>query len=151
MDRGICAALTAAFALTACSGIKTYPNTLPKNLRVHATVSKVSAALHIYSVDARCQTDYQGTVQLDKPSVDVGIPAGRTILLSVTFFSSSFLRSSSSTTRHETLLTPRSGYSYDMKVSYVDDMYEVALREIDPHRSSSREIGRASPSGCKPS
>ncbi len=149
MNRRIHATLLAASLLAGCSGIKTYPDTLPKNLRIQATISKVQAALHIHRVDAGCQTEYQGTVQLDKPSVEVGIPAGRQSLVAVTFSSSSFLGGSSSSVRYDTLLTPRAGYTYDVKVSYLDNIYNVTVREIDPRSSSSREIGRRDPTACK--
>ncbi|TMG78154.1 MAG: hypothetical protein E6H75_04390 [Betaproteobacteria bacterium] len=149
MNRRIYATLLAASLLAGCSGIKTYPDTLPKNLRIHATISKVQAALHIHRVDAGCQTEYQGTVQLDKPSVEIGIPAGRPSLVAFTFSSSSFLSGSSSSVRYDTLLTPRAGYIYDVKVSYLDNIYNVTVREIDPRSSSSREIGRRDLRACK--
>jgi len=149
MNRRVCATLLAASLLAGCSGIKTYPDTLPKNLRIHATISKVQAALHIHRVDAGCQTEYQGTVQLDKPSVEIGIPAGRPSLVAFTFSSSSFLSGSSSSVRYDTLLTPRAGYIYDVKVSYLDNIYNVTVREIDPRSSSSREIGRRDLRACK--
>jgi len=149
MNRRLYAVLLAASLLAGCSGVKTYPDTLPKNLRIHATVSKVQAALHIHRVDASCQTEYQGTVQLDKPSLEVGVPAGRSSLMAFTFSSSSFLGGSSSSIRYETLLTPRAGYTYDVKVSYLDNIYSVTVREIDPRGSSSREIGRRDLRACK--
>jgi hypothetical protein len=149
MNRRRYAALLAAGLLAGCSGIKTYPDTFPKNLRIHATISKVQAELHVHRVDAGCQTEYQGTVQLDKPSVEVGIPAGRQSLVAFTFSSSSFLSGSSSSVRYDTLLTPRAGYTYDVKVSYLDNIYSVTVREIDPRRSSSREIERRDLRACK--
>jgi hypothetical protein len=149
MSRCTCAALLAAGLLAGCSGIKTYPDTLPKNLRIHTAISKVQAALHVHRVDASCQTEYQGTVQLDKPSIEVGVPAGRSSLMAFTFSSSSFLGGSSSSIRYETLLTPRAGYTYDVKASYLDSIYSVTIREIDPRGSSSREIGRRDLRTCK--
>ncbi|HKC54024.1 MAG TPA: hypothetical protein VKC33_05225 [Burkholderiales bacterium] len=148
MNRRICGILLAASLFAGCSGIKTYPDTLPKNMHVRTETSKVRAELHIHRVDANCLTEYQGTVQLDKPSVEVGIPAGRQSLVAFTFSSSSFLRGSSTSVRYDTLLTPRAGYTYDVKVSYLDRMYNVAIREIDPRKSSSREIERKSLKTC---
>jgi len=149
MNRRLYAALLAAGLLAGCSGIKTYPDTAPRNLRIHAAISKVQAALHVHRVDAGCQTEYQGTVRLDKPSIEVGVPAGRSSLMAFTFSSSSFLGGSSSSIRYETLLTPRAGYTYDVKVSYLDDIYSVTVREIDPRGSSSREIERRDLRACK--
>src|SRR6266446_768469 len=149
MTRRLYPSLLAASLLAGCSGAKTYPDTLPKNMHVRTETSKVRAELHIHRVDANCLTEYQGTVQLDKPSVEVGIPAGRQSLVAVTFSSSSFLGGSSSSVRYDTLLTPRAGYTYDVKVSYLDNIYNVTVREIDPRSSSSREIGRRDPTACK--
>src|SRR2546428_2712248 len=100
-----------------CSGINTDPDPLAKNIPARTeTSSNVRAALHIHRVDPNCLTEYQGTVQLDKPSVEVGIPAGRMSLVAFTFSSSSFLRGSSRSVRSDTLLTARPGYTYDVRV-----------------------------------
>ena len=64
------------------------------------------------------------------------------------FSSSSFLAGSSGSIRYETLLKPRAGYTYDVKVSYFDNIYNVTIREIDPRKSSSREIERRSLQAC---
>jgi len=148
MKRRLYAVLLAASLLAGCSGAKIYPDALPKNMHVRTETSNMRTELHIHRVDANCLTEYQGTVQLDKPSVEVGIPAGRQSLLAITFSSSSFLTGSSRSVRYDTLLTPRAGYTYDVTVSYVDRMYNVAIREIDSRKSSSREIERRSLKAC---
>ncbi len=149
MNRRVYAVLLSASLLAGCSGAKTYPDTLPKNMHVRTEISKVRAELHIHRVDANCLTEYQGTVQLDKPSVEIGIPAERQSLVAFTFSSSSFLSGSSSSVRYDTLLTPRAGYTYDVRVSYLDNIYNVAIREIGPRGSSSREIGRRDLRSCR--
>lgn len=132
--------------LTGCSGIKTYPNTLYKNLHIKTQTdsgsmfSKVRAAVDIYRVDADCKTEYEGTVQLKNPSFDVGIPADRLTYLVFVFSSSGFLSSSSSTITYNTLLRPRVGYDYDINVSYIDDIYNVVIWETHPRKKKSREI-----------
>src|SRR2546423_1228843 len=148
MTRRLYPSLLSASLLAGCSGAKTYPDTLPKNMHVRTETSKVRAELHIHRVDSNCLTEYQGTVQLDRPSVEIGIPVGRQSLVAFTFSSSSFLTGSSTSVRYDTLLTPRAGYTYDVKVSYVDRMYNVAIREIDPRKSSSREIEPMSLKTC---
>jgi len=151
MKRRLYAVLLAAGLLAGCSGAKIYPDALPKNIHVRTETSNMRAELHIHRVDANCLTEYQGTVQLDKPSVEVGIPAGRQSLVAITFSSSSFLTGSSRSVRYDTLLTPRAGYNYDVTVGYVDRMYNVAIREIDSRKSSSREIERRSLKACSAS
>ncbi len=150
MKRRLYAVPLAAGLLAGCSGAKTYPDALPKNIHVRTETSNMRAELHIHRVDANCLTEYQGTVRLDKPSVEVGIPAGRQSLVAFTFSSSSFLTGSSRSVRYDTLLTPRAGYTYDVKVSYLDSIYNVTIREIDPRKSSSREIERRDLRACKP-
>jgi len=157
MIRSGCLALVAAGMLAACSMTKTYPEMQPRNLKIYGEASSgsmfstVRAAVHIYSVDAKCRTEYQGTTRNEGRPTEIGIPAGRTSLLAVTFSSSSFLGNWNTSMRYETLLTPRAGYLYDMKISYADDIYNVALRELDPRRSSGRDLARVSPDACKPS
>jgi hypothetical protein len=150
-----CAAvlLAGAALLGACSGIKTYPNDLPKNLRVTTEATSGSAfssmrvALHIHQVDAGCRTEYQGTVELNEPSIGVGIPSGRMSLLIFTFSGSSFLGGTSSSTRYETLLQPRAGYTYDARARYRDGIYHVEIRESGP-RQPGREVERKGLADC---
>ena len=140
--------------LSGCSGIKTYPNDLPKNLQVRTEATSGSAfssmrvALHIHQVDAQCRTEYQGTVQLNEPSIGVGVPPGRMSYLVFAFSGSSFLGGSSSSTRYETLLQPRAGYTYDARARYKDGIYHVEIRENDPRRSTGREIERRGLDQC---
>jgi len=142
-------ALFVAGLLAGCSGIKTYPDTRPKNLRVHTAVSSVRAALDVHRVGTSCETEYQGTVPLDSSSVEIGLPAERLSYVVFRFSSSSFLTGSSRSLSYGTLIRPRAGYTYDVKVRYQDDMYNVSIREIDLRKSSSREVERRDLSACK--
>lgn len=156
MKRGFGAVLLAASLLSGCSGLKTYPDTAPKNLLIRTETSSgswfsnVSAAVHVHRVDASCRTEYQGTVQLGGPSVEVGLPVDRVSLVAFVFTSSATLGGSTRSIRVEHLLKPRPGHTYQANLSYKDSMYNVVLREIDPRRSSSREIERRSAKGCSP-
>jgi len=74
--------LLGACLLAGCSGIKPYPNTFEKNIEIRTKtdsrfLAKVRAVVDIYSVDADCQTMYQGTIDLDKTAVAIGIPTDR--------------------------------------------------------------------------
>lgn len=138
-----------------CSGIKTYPNDLPKNLQVRTEATSGSAfssmrvALHVHQVDASCRTEYQGTVQLNEPSIGVGVPSGRMSYLVFTFSGSSFLGGSSSSTGYETLLRPRAGYTYDARARYKDGIYHVEIRESGgPRQAAGREVERRSLADC---
>jgi hypothetical protein len=134
-------ALAGALVLfTGCAGsLRPYPADLaPKNLTVQTKTSGVRAELDIHSVDAQCRAPYVGTVQLNQPSVRVGIPADAWSYLKFDFSSSSFLRGSHRMMK-DTLLRARAGHSYEVDVSYQDDIYNVVIREKPP-RGAAREV-----------
>ena len=133
-------ALAAGLVLLAgCSGLRPYPeDAAPKNLTVQTKTSGVRAELDIHSVDAQCRAPYVGTVKLNKPSMAIGIPADGWSYLKFDFASSSFLRGSHQMTKG-TLLKTRAGHTYEVDVSYKNDIYNVVLREKPP-RGPSREL-----------
>ncbi len=132
--------------LAGCSGIKPYPNTLNKNLQVRTAAdsgsffSSVRTAVDIHRAGADCKTEYEGTVQLNEKSIDIGIPPNRLSRLVFVFSTYSFFGNSSGTITYETLLKPKAGYTYEAKVSYKDDIYNVSLRESQRGNPASREI-----------
>jgi len=154
MKRHIIVLLSAYILLAGCSWIKTYQSTQPKNFHIETETdsgsifSKVRAAVDIYRVNADCKTEYEGTVQLKTSSVNVGIPSNRLSYLVFVFARSGVLSSTSSTITYSTLLLPRIGNNYDIKVSYIDNIYNVVIRETDPHKKKSREIERKDLNDC---
>jgi hypothetical protein len=146
--------LLGAGLLAGCSGIKTYPDTSPKNLivkteaRSGSVFSSARVAVHIHQVDASCRTTYVGTVQLSESVVEIGIPPERPSYLVFSFYSSSFLGGSSGSITYETLLRPRAGHVYDANARYADGIYHVEIRESGPGRSKGREIERREISDC---
>jgi hypothetical protein len=157
MSNGFTAVVVATGLIAGgCSALKAYSDTAPKNLVIRtetssgSILSKVRAAVHVHRVDANCRAEYQGSVELREPSVHVGLPVDRVSLVAFVFNTSATLGGSSGSVRVEHLLKPRPGYSYQANVSYVDSMYYVVLREIDPRTSSRRELHRKSSNGCLP-
>lgn len=142
--------------LAGCSGVKTYPNDLPANLRVTTAVDTGSAfkstvaEFDIHLVDAKCETDYLGRVYLEKPVIDVGIPEDQTLYLDFIFASKTFLSSDISAIRHQTLLTSRPGYEYTAQVSYIKGIYNVVIREKRRGAGAGTTIPRKPLSSCKP-
>lgn len=142
----LCTLFTAIIFLYGCSGLKSYPDNYSKNLQIKTTTdsgsmfSSVKASLHIYSVNTNCEGSYLGTVKLDQPNKEVGIPENKTSYLAFDFDSSTFLGGRSSSISYETLLKPRPGYSYNIEVSYIDDLYNVIIKELNPKKRSTREI-----------
>jgi hypothetical protein len=144
----------AASLLTACSGIKTYDNSSRKNLYVRTATdsgswfSRVRTAVHIHRVSAKCAIEYEGTLQLTEPTIEIGIPSDRWSQLVFVFATSSFFSNRRGTVTYETLLKPRPHYRYDVTVSYRNDLYYVAIREVPPNRSIGRELDPIPLSTC---
>ena len=135
-------------AVAACSGITPYRNDGAKNLRARIdTESGVRTALHVHEVTGPCATRYAGTVQLDAPVKDVGIPEGRAAYLVVTFDTSSFLGGSRETSI-ATVFEPRHGFDYELQVRYRQAIYDVTLKEVESRRRVSRELARRPLAGC---
>ena len=147
MSARLAVALVAVMLAAGCSGLKTYPNDAPKNVHVITQTDRgVRAALHVHALNGECATRYDGTLALDHGNLDVGVPAGRPSYLVVSFDTSSFMAGSRST-RVGTVLTPRAGYEYELAVRYKQDIYDVALREID-RKGMSRDLARRPLAGC---
>jgi hypothetical protein len=130
--------------LIGCSGIRTYPNSAHKNCHITteansgSILSGIRTAVNIYQVHADCKTKYEGTVQLKSGSTDISIPPGRLTYLVFVFSRSGFFSSSSSTITYGGLLKLKADYLYDVRVSYVDDIYNVVIWESDPRKKESR-------------
>jgi hypothetical protein len=159
MRADICRVVLVALAMglaAGCSGVKTYPNTLDKNLQIRSeTVAgpalfRVRTALSVYRVDERCELELEGVVKIDQPTVSVGIPAGRWSYLDFTFSDPSLAGGSSGSVSRETLFRPRAGYRYDIAVSYRKDVYHVAIREIPTRGGPGREIEFRDIRACRP-
>ena len=138
--------ILAVLLLAGCSGVKTYPDLASKNVHVRTrlveerTFGSIRADLDVYSVDAKCEAQYLGTIELDKASVDFGIPSGQQTYLVFVFSSKGMLGSSKGSTTYATLLRPRAGFEYRAEVRYVDDIYNVDMIEIQPGKKGGREL-----------
>lgn len=138
--------LLSVLLLAGCSGVKTYPDMASKNVHVRTKLveermfGSIRADLDIYSVDKKCEAQYLGTVELDKASVDFGIPPGQQTYLVFVFSSKGMLGSAKGSTTYATLLQPRAGFEYRAEVRYLDDIYNVDLIETQPGKKSGREL-----------
>ena len=156
MLRWIACFVLPACLLAGCSGVKPYPDSSRKNLHLHTRTdpgslfSSIRAAVDIYRVDTHCQLEYQGTVDLDSPVMSIGIPVDEPSYLVFGFASSSWLANSASNISYDTLLSPHAGYDYDIEVSYLDDIYHVAILEKHPGGRTARKISQQSLSDCLP-
>ena len=139
-----------AMTMAGCSSIKTYPNTLPKNMHVTtkldsgSKVTSTEAVLDIYRVNAKCELKEEGRVDLDEAQKDVGLPTSGTLYLEFTFSNYNYLLRSSSSTSYGLLLAPRPGTNYQTKAQYISGFYDVVVRE-----SGGRVIEQVKLSDCK--
>ncbi len=144
-----------ACLLAGCSGLKPYPDNSARNLDIHtrtdsgSILSSTRVSLDVYRLAPDCSTDYEGTVELNPSTLSVGLPADRASYLVFRFSSASFLASSSSVTRYDTLFTPRQGQRYDADVSYIDDIYNVTIREKSSASSTARVIEHKDLRACR--
>jgi hypothetical protein len=128
-------------AVAACAGHRPYVSEQPENLRFRTAVeSGVRAAADVYSVDAKCHAQPLGRVTLDRPALEIGLPAGRASLLVVEFAGSRFLGSQRTSMTKSLMFTPRPGRRYEARVEYRDSLYNVELKEIDTRSGASREV-----------
>jgi hypothetical protein len=138
-----------------CSGLKPYPNDLPiKDVTIRTAASagsvfsSVKVELDVHGVDASCGTRYLGTLQLDRPTVAMSLPAGRRSLLTFQFLSSNFLGSSRGSISRQVWITPRPDQRYEIDVTYRDDLYDVVVRER-VRNDALREVALHDLSACR--
>ena len=143
--------------LGACSNIKPYPDHRPENVIVKVTADSgsfftdIKTALHIYSVNNDCKSNYLGTVDFENPITRLGLPTNELLYLDFSFVNSGFLSSQSSSMSYDTLLTPLKAAQYNIELNYMDDMYNMEIWEKLSNKVSKRELDRRSYDSCKQS
>lgn len=146
---GYAAALLSATLAAGCASDKRYAALPEQNLVIRADIqSGVRAVLGVHAVDAKCELAYEGSVPLEQPVVRVGIPSGRPSLLLFRFATSSFLGSRQGAVDRETLLRPRPGATYDIRVTYKNDLYDVVIRESVSPGGQGRDVPLAALRAC---
>jgi hypothetical protein len=141
--------------LSACSGIKTYPNDHPANMKVVAKTDSgsilqgIDTMVHIYTVSNKCESEYLGTVELDDNKSDVGLPVGQLLYLNFVFVRGGFFSSSTSSTGIDTLLRPKPGAHYLADLQYLDDMYDMEIWERTSGKSGKRKLPIVPFEACK--
>lgn len=140
--------LLGAALAAACGGAVRYADPGGKNLVIRTQLSDARAVLGVHAVDAQCKPVYEGYVDLEPGVTEVGVPPGRLSYLVFEFTTSSFWAGRRGSITQETLLRPRPGATYEARVSYKNDLYEVALRET-PRGGRPRDVELASLGACK--
>lgn len=140
--------LLCALLAAACGGAVRYADPGGSNLAIRTELSDARAVLGVHAVDAQCKPTYEGYVDLEPGLTQVGIPPGRLSYLVFEFSTSSFWAGRRGSITQETLLRPRPGAVYDVRVSYKEDLYEVAIRETT-RGGRPRDVPLAGLGACK--
>jgi hypothetical protein len=155
MARTFCAGLLLALSVGGCSGLKTYPDTLEKNARIHVRteggtlLSRIGIALDLYAVDPGCGTKYLGTVELDDSTIELGLPLDQKVRLAYVF-SRDALLGTSGTTVIEMMVTPRRGERYEFDVEYLKQGYTATGRLFPAGQAVSKDIEHSRLRDCTP-
>jgi hypothetical protein len=137
-----------------CSGLKPYHTHGQDNLVILTSTDSgsvftgIKVAVDIHHVDSDCNTEYQGTIKLDRPRLSTGIHTNVPVRLIFVFESNTWLAGASSRISYDTLLDARPGYRYEAKVSYRDNFYDVALTAYPPHSAPVKHIQKTPLSAC---
>jgi hypothetical protein len=149
------AVIGALLALAGCAGdgVRDYRSVGENNLSIDAKIQPNSfgsvrgSFLHVYEVDAQCKLVYIGTVALDKPRTDVGLPTGKLLFLRAEFVSRERFSEGGTRNGYSYVLQPRAGYRYAADIRQQDRMYKFALTERSPG-GVRRELERRGAERC---
>jgi hypothetical protein len=102
----------------------------------------VEAFLHVYRFKSACETEYLGTVTLDRDEIRTGLLPQQPTYLKFVFKTSSRLGGGSSLIPYGVVVTPHPGSQYLADLSYADSLYNVTVRELGPQGKAGRLIER---------
>jgi hypothetical protein len=145
-------ALTAVLAACATPD-KVYESTADKNVRITAKTSGSSFAtvkatfLYVYQVMPDCKLDYLGHVVVDAPTMDLGLPTGKPLVVTAEFARSGRFDHSGLRNQYSYALQPRSGYQYAAEIIHDEQFHKFALSE-GRRGGSMRAVERKPPAGC---
>ncbi len=135
-----------ALLLSGCSNLKAYPQQENQNITISSATdsgsffSSVHTEVDIYTLDEKCNRQYEGTLYPTAQTLVSGIDIGKRTLISFVFAKSSFFGNSSSSTNYPLYLKARKGYTYEFIASYKDSIYNVELFEINKSNKKRRAI-----------
>ena len=130
-------------AVAACSSAFPYRSAGPENLHIATDLRSGTAIMRVYETKGKCSWNYQGTVELSRRNLQVGLPVNRQSYLVFIFEGGNYFAGYHSID-YDMYLTPRPGYRYEAEVSYNNDMYDVTIYERGRH-GGRRKIPHISP------
>ena len=140
--------------LGCASGEKLYTSTTENNLRIESKLpdsgffERNAAFLYIYEVTAQCELNYLGYVGLEKSLIDIGLPTGKLLQLTVEFAHGHISGSGSSRTNYSYQLQPRPGYEYVADVRNTEKLYKFSLKEVRRGGGEKRTVESRNMSSC---
>ena len=150
------AALLGLLALAGCgTPDKIYQSTPEKNLRIAGKTLGDSFAqvnriyLYVYEVNRQCKLDYLGHVALDKPTLEVGLPTGKPLMLTAEFASGGRFDRSGVRNSYSYALELRPGYDYAAEIVHTEQFHKFALSE-GRRGGTMRALQRQGLEGCVP-
>lgn len=135
-EKKILSLLLGLLAVLGCAaGEKLYTSTAENNLRIESKLpdngffERNAAFLYIYEVTAKCELNYIGYVGLERSLIDIGLPTGKLLQLTVEFVQGHISGSGRIRTNYSYLLQPRPGYEYTADVRNTEKLYKFSLKE----------------------
>lgn len=133
--------LAALGLLSSCASTKVFEDQSSKNITIVVEKEKGSVfnskevAVEVWRLQADCETSLLGVVETDASSFKIGVKPGQLTYINFRFFSTGMFSNDNSMT-YGTLLTPKKGYSYKLKASYIEGIYNLEIFEMKPGRKS---------------
>lgn len=153
--RALVIAAALPLAVVGCSSApRTYSSEGPKNFHVDTKVDggskRAAVAFDIHRVDAKCQTDFAGRVNLENGGTDLGLPVGVPLYLEFIFVTSgSVFNSSLGATRQGMLFIAKPGFDYRADVTYEKGIYAVDIHEARKGAKRGRVLALPPLSACR--
>lgn len=138
--------------LSACASTRIFKDQSQKNIEViiekdeGSIFSAKEASVEVWKLEADCKTTLLGEVDTESSKFKIGLQPGQLAYINFRFFSSGLFSSDNSMT-YGSLITPKKGYNYLFKASYVEGIYNLEIFEKKAGRKS-RQIETRHYSEC---
>ncbi|MBI3188131.1 MAG: hypothetical protein HYZ31_09760 [Gammaproteobacteria bacterium] len=124
-----------------CSSAPKYPNTHPKNVTINMKLGEgdqgglftsVDVAVGVNDIVNKCETSYQGYVDLKQGENKLGLAPGKPTYVMIEIARNSY--GSGGSFGRGTVLTPKQGAQYVIDFNYVDSMFDFSLYELKKNK-----------------
>ncbi len=131
-----------------CSNLKTYQLSGSTKLLINSkTDSGIKTEVDVYHVNTSCQLSYQGTITVDNSPLEKSLSQKNAHYLVVRFSSSSFFTGSHSMSK-DLMFKPATGKRYYLDLSYIDDIYNIELKESRTSSNKRKSVAQLNLNQC---